>query len=290
MLYSSNPNNQKIDKYIFEAEPFNDDIDIRDVAETQAFYEQNGYIKEEHVLDLLNWIVYRCRINICTGMESPLFSSFAGRCSRAQAFNASLCSKLGFEVISFNIGDVIGTTKIHALCCVQIPVEKDGEMTHKLFMLDPTFRQFWLEEENRFERYYEEPRWGVKMSCPHPGYFFNLTDTGKQFATDLIHFGFFEVSEDTLKTYFDPFVLYTTPKEEYEDIADIGNISNTSNEGIDYWQAIVDNIESPFGSTREFDLNTPIEIISMEDRQLLNRLKNIFPSKKELSSENKKNR
>lgn len=285
MLYSSINNTEKHEEFLFEAEPYNTDIDVRDIAAIEDFYENNGYLPDNCVSDLLNWIIYRARKNICTEVESPLYSSFAGRCSKAQVFFDSILNKLGFENISFNIGDVVGTNKIHSVSCVQIPTVKNGEITNKLFLLDPTFRQFCLVEENRFERYYEEPRWSVSMSTPQPGYFLNLTDKGKQFATDLIHFGYFEITEDSLKIYFDAFVLYVTPKEKYDFIEDVGNISETKNTGLDYWNLIINNVIKPNGSTKGLNLDTAKDIVGKEDKKLLNKLRGIVESKYDYKNE-----
>ena len=90
--------------------------------------------------------------------------------------------KLNLKKMTFNVGDVLGTDPIHALTCVEIPTVVNGERVSRTFMLDPTFRQFCIAEENRFERYNEEERWGVRMATPHPGYFFNLTDEGSDFS------------------------------------------------------------------------------------------------------------
>ena len=279
MLYSNSNIDEKHEGFLFEAEPYNIDIDVRDIAAIEDFYEHNGYLPENCINDLLNWIIYRTRKNICTGVESPLYSSFVGRCSKAQVYFDAILNKLKFENISFNIGDVIGTNKFHAVSCVQIPSVKNGEITNKLFLLDPTFRQFCLIEENRFERYYEEPRWAVAMSTPHPGYFLNLTEKGRQFATDLIHFGYFEITEDTLKTYFDAFSLYTTPRERYNNSEDIGKISETAKSGLEYWNLIINNITKPSGSVKGLDLDTAKDIVGKDNKKLLNELRGIVEFK-----------
>ena len=279
MLYNSSNIDKKYDDFLFDVEPYNTDIDVRDIAAIEDFYEHNGYLPENCVTDFLNWIIYRARKNICTGVESPLYSSFTGRCAKAQAFFDAILNKLKFENISFNIGDVLGTNKFHSVSCVQIPSVKNDEITNRLFLLDPTFRQFCLVEENRFERYYEEPRWAVAMSTPHPAYFLNLTEKGQQFATDLIHFGYFEITEDSLKTYFDAFALYTTPRENYIYFEDIGKISITEKSGLDYWNLIIDNIAKPNGSIKGLDLDTAKDIVGKDDKKLLNELRGIVESK-----------
>lgn len=274
MLYKPGVIEEKGTEFLFDAEIFNEDIDIREVAAIQGFYEKHGYIPESHIVTFLNWLTYSARKNISNPLQDVTKSTFAGCCAPAQSFFDQILEKLGFNKMTFNVGTVLGTERIHALTCVEIPTKHNGEDVTKLFMLDPTFRQFCIAEENRFERYNEEERWGVRMATPHPGYFFNLTDEGREFAQGLIHYGFFEINENSLKTYFDPFALYTTPKEEYQDQSSVGMISSTTASGTYYWDRMVEVREKPFTSTYPFDLSTPREIVEKEDKRLINRFRN----------------
>ena len=273
MLYKSAVVESDDIDFLFDADIFNEDIDIREIAAIQGFYEKHGYIPNSHIVTFLNWLTYSARKNISNELEDITKSSFAGRCAVAQSFFDQILDKFGLKNFSFNIGDIVGTYPIHALTCVEIPTVINGERSSKTFVLDPTFRQFCIAEENRFERYNEEERWGVRMSTPHPGYFFNLTDKGRSFAEGLIHYGFFEVNEDSLKTYFDPFALYVTPKEEYEDQSYVGKVSSTTASGVDYWERMISSIEKPLVDSRGFDLSTPREIVQKEDRRLINRIR-----------------
>lgn len=265
---------EKID-FLFEAEPYNEDINIREIAAIQNFFEKYGYIPDQHITTFLNWVTYSARKNVTNELESVMDSSLAGRCAPAQSFLNQILEKMGFLNMTFNVGDVLGSEPIHALTCVQIPTKINGEDAHRLFMLDPTFRQFCITEENRFERYNEEPRWGVRMSTPHPGYFFNLTEEGRAFANGLIHYGYFEINEESLKSYFDPFALYVTPKADYTDQNMVGRISSTTASGQDYWQRIIQVRHKEPHHLQQFNLNTPKEIIHKEDNKLINRLRGI---------------
>ena len=273
MLYKPGVIEEKEIEFLFDAGFYNEDIDIREVAAIQGFYEKHGYIPDSHIVTFLNWLTYSARKNISNSIEDITKASFAGRCAVAQSFFDQILEKLGLNKMTFNVGDVLGTEPIHALTCVEIPTKINGEDATRTFVLDPTFRQFCIAEENRFERYYEEPRWGVNMSTPHPGYFFNLTDEGKTFAEGLIHYGFFEVNEKSLKTYFDPFALYVTPKEAYADSMHIGHISSTTATGFDYWNGMISSQEKALSGGRPFDLRTPREIVQKEDRRLINRIR-----------------
>lgn len=274
MLYKPGVIEEKEIDFLFDVGIYNEDINIRDIAAIQGFYEKHGYIPENYIVPFLNWLTYSARKNVSNELQDITKSSFAGRCSYAQSFFDQILEKMNFNKMTFNIGDVMGTDPIHALTCVEIPTKHNGEDTTKLFMLDPTFRQFCIAEENRFDRYNEEPRWGVRMSTPHPGYFFNLTEEGKEFAEGLIHYGFFEINEDSLKTYFDPFALYVTPKESYAESSYVGRISSTTATGTDYWERMVDARKRPMTLSHNFDLSTPREIVAKEDNKLFNKLRN----------------
>ncbi len=262
--------------FLFDSEPYNEDIDFNEIAAIEDFYKKHGYVPEKYINSFLNWLTYKARDNITHPLESVLDSSFAGRCAVAQSFYSLMLDKLGFKHFEFNVGDIVNTSPIHALTCVEIPTMVDGESVNKLFILDPTFRQFCLSEENRFERYNEEKRWGVNMATPHPGYFFNLTPKGRSFAKDLIHFGYFEVTDSNIKTYFDPFSLYVTPKEEYDDERNVGMISNTNYSGMDYWDKIINNTEKPLHGSRDFDLSTPREDIENRKKKLGYKIRKLF--------------
>lgn len=273
MLYKPGVVDTKEIDFLFDASIYNEDIDLREVAAIQGFYEKNGYIPDQHIVTFLNWLTYSARKNVSSELEDVTKSSFAGRCAVAQSFFDQMLDKLGLKKMTFNVGDVLGTDPIHALTCVEIPTKVNGEDVTRTFMLDPTFRQFCITEENRFERYNEEARWGVRMSTPHPGYFFNLTEEGREFANGLIHYGFFEINEASLKTYFDPFALYVTPKEDYQDSSLVGRVSSTDANGYYYWDRMVDARKSPNVGSHNFDLRTPREVVLKEDNKLINRIR-----------------
>lgn len=276
MLYNEPIVVPKKEEFLFHEKPYNEDIDIRAVAKIEDFYEKNGFIPKQDIKLLLDWLTYRARINITPPPDTPLESSFTGKCAIAQDFYDKLLTKMNFEIIKFNVGDILQTEPIHELTCIIIPINKEKEK--KVFLLDPTFKQFCKTEENRFERYFEEPRWAVHLATPHPGYFLNLTEKGKNFANNLIRDGYFEITEDSLKTYLDAFSLYTTPKENYKQKEQLGKIHSTTISGNDYWNQILTKQhkkEQPTYHT-DFNLDTPKEIVIREDSKWSNRIKNFF--------------
>lgn len=269
---------EKKEDFLFSSKPYNEDIDINQVAAIQDFYEKNCYIKEKDIPTFLNWLTFAARTNITHPLDSPLESSFAGKCAIAQAFYNKILDKIKIPVMNFNIGNLLKTTPIHEVTCISIPTTRKNQKTTKTFLLDPTFRQFCLTEENRFERYFEEPRWAVRMATPHPGYFFNLTEKSKAFANQLIKDGYFELTEENLKTYLDPFALYVTPKEAYTNQNNLGKVAHTTTTANEYWQQILNvaNKNEPLLGNESFNLDTPKEIVAKKNRSFKNKIKNFF--------------
>ncbi len=261
------------EEFLFSATPYNKDINISDIAALEGFFKKNGYIPQQYINLLLNYVIYYARKKVVRPPDSPINSSFKTKCSPAAEIIDELMSRMGFKVDQFNIGTVMNTEGIHQLSMVHIPTMIDDEIVVKDYIMDPTFRQFCIKEENRFERYFEEPRYGVRMSSPHPGYFFNLTKEGKLFANNLITYGYFKVDEDSLKQYFDPFKLYLTPKEEYVDNT-LGLISSTNYTGNYYWDRINKSIDKKRRS--QYNVSTPSEVIINQKRKMLYRIKNLF--------------
>lgn len=276
MLYKDSFIEQPKQDFLFEAKPYNEDINLKEIAAIEVFYEENGYIPDRYIPSFLNWLTYMTRTNISNSLESVMDASMAGKCAIAQSYLDAMLEKFNLSHITFNVGDVLGTEMIHALTKVTVPTVIDDNLTAREFVLDPTFRQFCLTEENRFERYNEEPRWAVKMSAPHPGYFFNLTEDGRNFANNLICYGYFEATDDNLKQYFDPFALYVTPKEAYENEEFVGKISSTDTTGNEYRKKVEASAKDPLNVTRGFSYETPRENIEYEQNRLINRIKRKF--------------
>ena len=274
MLYLEPNEYGKIEEFIFNAKPYNEDINLSDIAALEGFFKKNGYIPERYIALLLNYVVYQVRKLIILPPDSPINASFKGQCSPSASIVYELMGKMGFKVDVFNVGKVLNTEGIHHLSKVHIPTMINGEKVTKEFIIDPTFRQFCIKEENRFERYFEEPRHAVRMSTPHPGYFYNLTDKGRKFANDLITYGYFETTDENLKQYFDPFRLYITPKEEY-DRDSLGLISSTNLTG-NYYRNKIEQVLEDYVMKSRKNIETPTEKIIDKKRKMLYRIKNFF--------------
>lgn len=253
MLYRTNELPNESEEFIFTATPYNEDIDLYTVGAYQVELFESGYLQEEHAKELLNYAIYYARKNVMKNdIESPYFSSFEGRCAPSASILDLFFRKLGVSCFQFDIGPALGEESCHALCMVEIPIYKNGQVEMHSYLLDPTFRQFCLKRENRFENFFEAPKGAVKKSAPHPGYFLSLSKNGTELANDLITYGYFEATDDHLKAYCDAFSLYFLPKEKYENRLAVGKISSTKNNGAYYRETI-------YNHQKTYNLNLTVE-------------------------------
>ena len=285
MLYKDFKEYENIDpenkvEFLFDAVAYNEYINVADVAALEEFHRINHWMPEQYIPMFLNWVTFYIRCQVVNPLESPLCASFKGRCAPAAQVADELLTKMGFKVEQFNMGSVVNAPQIHQLCMVYIPTVINGEAVSKKYILDPTFRQFCISEENRFERYFEEPRYSVNMATPRPGYFMNLTEEGRNFANELITYGYFEITEEKLKRYSDAFALYAKPKEKYKALELVGTTDTTSTSANEYMDRIIEN---PYMSS--FHSRTPIitasEYVAAERKRFSNVMKRLFLRKDE---------
>ena len=272
------------EEFVFDAEIYNEKINISDIAALESFYKKHNYLPNNYINLFLNYIVYYARYNITPPLENYWNSSFKAKCSTAASISDELLTKMNFKTFEFNVGNVFGDTQIHQLCIVYIPTMVDGKIINKSFILDPTFRQFCIKEENRFERYFEEKRYAVKMASPHPGYFLKLYDKGTTFANNLIKYGYFEVNNDNIKTYFDSFYFYLKKMESYEDQNKVGKEYISPIKGEDYLKEIFKH-PTDWKIPSGLKIKTPLEMVEEEQKKLKNRLKYFFLHQDQFTSD-----
>ncbi len=250
---------KKVDNVLFTNRLYNENISMIDVAGIEDFYKQNHYIPYEWVSTLLNFVIAYSRKGICLGVDSPLTSSMKGGCSTSANINYELLTKMGFKPTVFNVKELVNFEKpIHELCKFTIPVLIDNQIVNKEFILDPTFKQFCLEEGCRFNRYFEEKRGSNNKATPDPGYFLSLTEEGTSFATSLLYYGYFETTDENLKMYLDSFALSGIEANEYPDKSYIGNVSNL-NVDVNYYRNKLNNSYGAPQENRHLIIETPLE-------------------------------
>lgn len=226
--------------YIFEGTaPYNPEFDLEElkIIENKLIdYTSgdsiNGLTPQEAEV-FLDWITFNVRNYAVRNVpESAMTSSMTGQCAPTQRVNVKLLKKLGLDARAFNTGDCIkeaggieednfwGSKAVrHSVSLVNIPiVDNYGNTAEYKYLLDPTFRQFCL-QENCNGRKFSDAEWlGKGYVAPHPGYFMqenNLRQFGasqevaqktEALGRYIVSKGYFYLNEENAKLYGDVFV------------------------------------------------------------------------------------
>lgn len=286
MLYPRQPfQKEGTEEFILDDIPKNDDIDISKVAEIEHKIF-SGVTQEEAEL-FLDFMVYNSRMAFnYNNSINVLDYSFRGQCGNMANLNRFLLEKIGLPYHQFNIGHVVSEDKalMHELVMVSIPIIDGDETVVKNFLIDPSFRQFFIKENCDIKEYYGGKKGNIWKAAPSAGYFFNLSSYGRNLASSLIRNGYMEMTTENVKCYFDAFKFSTIEKESYSSEILLGKCYQTDIPVSKYYDLIKEsNVfmlpPNPYSSY----LYTPTEIVSRQNHGLFNQVKNFFLNKNSCS-------
>ena len=156
----------------------------------------NHKLNDKEQLYLLKWIIYR--IQEILPSDDLTYSLL---CGEAADLANLLLKSLNIDYFQINIKEILREKfNVHAITIVDFQSNNESK-----YILDPTFRQFLVKEECIYEslKLPKTYRLGI-----YPGYFLSLTKEGTMFATELLNNGFFKITNENLKIYFDSFIKY----------------------------------------------------------------------------------
>jgi len=233
------------EEYIFsDTIPYNPDFDLEQLKLIQDKIQDftsgrsvNGITSQEAEV-FLDWVTFNARnYAVRNAPESPMTATMTGQCAPTQRVNVKLLRKMGLDARPFNTADCIGQTSMnaedidkvqkgwsspavrHSVSLVNIPIiDNFGNTDMYPFLLDPTFRQFCLQENCNGNKFVD-PNWLSRGHvAPHPGYFMeadNLRQLGvseeiaqktESLGKLIVSRGYFYLSDENAKLYGDTFV------------------------------------------------------------------------------------
>lgn len=178
-------------RFIFN---FNNPTDTYDYDKLINIENKKSHqLSEEEIDYLLNWINYR--ISEYLAADDIEYSL---KCIYVAELISGLLDRLKIYNNVYFIGSIIGENiNFHAITLVNFDYNKD-----KLYVIDPTFRQFLVKE---------------KCLCDfYPGYFLTQTKEGIEFGENLLNHGFFKLNESNLKIYFDSLIKFKNTHRNIE--------------------------------------------------------------------------
>lgn len=200
--------------------------DVELVIQALNNLEENGYLIEEEAIELLKYVVYstrQCLRNLGIDIKN---NSLDGFCELTQSLSIRPLEKLGLKVTK-NLAQIdFNYDMNHSYGTVSIPVKIGDIVILKNYLIDITYRQFFM--DNGIEEY------NVNLSP-----YIENEDVAKFIMIN----GYVELNDEIARLYGKPFSSFSNNDE---DINYYNNIINSQN---DYAMTLEDmeglNIEFP---------------------------------------------
>lgn len=127
--------------------------------------------------------------------------SLAGECGYSQALTVFPLMELGVKVTVNNVSSLPDVLFGHAFATCTFPIKDEGAVFEKSFLLDATYRQFFLTIRcNEGSFYSGDERFKNKVG-PDPGYYVCQSKDGILFAKELLKKGYVELTSENARMY-----------------------------------------------------------------------------------------
>jgi len=197
-------------QYIIDAVPKIKDIDLNLVYKIEnkllSDHIKDG-ITEEEIKTILDFVISEARklleeIFYIDISDNPL----TNKCDLVQAMIGHVLEKLGAYVRIASTQEVIDkSVEGHSFLIVSFPLKKDNEVIEKFYIIDPTYRQFFLKENCRDTKYFIKDN--HILIAPHPGYYYLHNQDMIPIAIRIIEDGYIVLDDITAKAYGDSFYV-----------------------------------------------------------------------------------
>lgn len=152
-------------------------------------YADKEFYTEEEATTLLNWIVNNTMTKI--QKSSYLYDDLFGVCGQSQFISLFPLEKLGLKITKNNVADLYnGCNFRHSFGSVFIPTKVNNQIITKQYLIDCSYRQFFLLKDCTKEN-----------KSPNPGYFIRKNEEMKDFSEELLQNGYIELNEKNAKKY-----------------------------------------------------------------------------------------
>lgn len=162
----------------------------------------------------LSWIVNRTWKNLSYFGIDLSRNSLNGFCEFAQLSSLYPLEKLGLVVTKNTAEDSFGYLFHHAFGTVELPIANDDGVTNELFLIDPTYKQFFTAVRCNHGRFYAKEENTGMIVAPDPGYFMK-TSIEKEICKDIIKNGFTLLTEEVAYVYGSGFKKASISLENY---------------------------------------------------------------------------
>lgn len=257
---------------------------LRKVLEANKENKNQG-ITEQEAEEILKWTVQNARDELAKDRNLQE-ESLLGCCGFGQAITAQTLRNMGLNPNVCNVNPTIGEdTGRHAFITVNIPVKTSEKVEDKMYLVDTTFRQFFLREEitNSRGEFIKDKEFGNKVA-PMAGYWLLKLQGGRELAEEILSKGYIELTGERAKLYGDSFILEEKERKNPTRVPNKKELI-TGIEGKQY----IDNINNPkLHGEIDYDMKDFEEFGINIKTPLMQKQEMIEKSYKENMTENKK--
>lgn len=210
--------------YIVESEPLIFEINQEQVSSAVQHLDDalknGGGISTEEAKLLLDWSAQKTRkvleeqnnVNIKQ-------ASLTSYCGYAQALTLVPFQELGVKTTvnnAYKFGEYVSS---HAFGTVTLPIEENGNIVNKDYLLDASYRQFFTTARCNEGRYYD-----LNHRCsPDCGYYLVNYLDGKGIAEQILKNGYIELTDEVLKKYGTAFIATKLNIDTKNDLVQVLN-------------------------------------------------------------------
>lgn len=195
-------------------------------------YEGLKYgISKEEATTILEWVTYNAKSNLAQ-IHDIKNDNLYRSCGLSNSIISYPLEHMGLDVKRTTVCNFITdenwgfkalhcpkmNSANHCFLTVSLPVQKDGGVEEVDYLIDCTYRQFFLVSKCNEGAFYNTKEHLKGKAAPQAGYFMNLNHEDREFATNLLYNGYVELNEYTAKKYGDGFVLANTGLDHYNNI------------------------------------------------------------------------
>ncbi len=230
--------------FIIESKPEFYELDEKEVSDAWnhllEVLDNGGGISKEEADLLLKWSIEKAR-NVLGRSRGLMNNSLTGACGYSQMLTLAAFLKAGVKTTLNNTSYFVKNGPRHAFGTITLPIETNGIVEEKQFLLDATYRQFFTTLRCNEGRYYSARLLG--STGPDSGYYMINYLDGKKIATEILKKGYIELTPEVLTKYASSFIaerLNITNKDNIYEIyknikyEDLLRVLNEKQEELEY--------------------------------------------------------
>ena len=170
------------------------------IEENQKQHQLVSGITFEEANTFLTWVIKHTWNYLSSFGIDIKTNSLNGFCEIAQLASIYPLEQFGLSVTKNTAEASFGYIFHHVFGTVEIPISQENRIQNQIFLIDPTYKQFFTVVRCNFGRFYAKEENTGKIVAPDPGYFMKTREE-INICQELISKGYLPLTEEVAKIY-----------------------------------------------------------------------------------------